>query len=101
MRLQGWVNVAMRLPRVRFTVRRMMVAVAIIALIAAGTAELKRRRLRDAEIQRALLSSLQPPDWWPAEWRQELNTSFSLSHRPPRPPLQPAKPAGFFMRGKV
>jgi hypothetical protein len=33
----------MRLPRVRFTVQRMMVAVAIIALIAAGVSELKAR----------------------------------------------------------
>ena len=35
----------MRLPRVRFTVRRMMVAVAVVALIQAG--ENLRRRSRD------------------------------------------------------
>lgn len=68
----------MRLPRVRFTVRRMLIAVAIIALIVAGiTQQLRWRRLRDAEIQRALVQSLEPPDWWPSEWRHELNTSFT------------------------
>jgi hypothetical protein len=56
----------------------MMVAVAIISLIAAGMTELRKRRVREAEIQRALLDSLQPPGWWPAGWRQELNTSFTV-----------------------
>src|SRR5947208_3046589 len=35
---------AMRLPRVRFTVRRLMVAVAVVALILAVAEQLQRRR---------------------------------------------------------
>ena len=71
----------MRMPRVRFTVRRLMVAVVIVAMIIGGLVELARRRLRascDAEIQRALVQSLSPPGWWPVEWRQEFDVSATV-----------------------
>jgi hypothetical protein len=74
-------TIAMRLPRVRFTVRRMMVAVVIMSLIIACIIELERRRqkiLRDRAIQSALLASSPPPAWWPPEWRQELETRFTI-----------------------
>jgi hypothetical protein len=56
----------------------MMVLVAILSLFIGGFVELVRRRLRETEIQRALLESLQPPGWWPPEWRQELEASFTI-----------------------
>lgn len=71
----------MRWPRVRFTVRRLMVAVLVVALVIAGLVLLERRRrlgLRDAEIQRALVQSLRPPGWWPAEWRREFDASWTI-----------------------
>ena len=61
----------------RFTVRRLMIAIAIISLISAGIVELARLR-RDKEIQRALVQSLQPPESWPTGWREELNTSLTV-----------------------
>ena len=71
----------MRLPREQFTVRRMMVAVAVVALLIAGIVMLEKHRRharRDAEIQRALLQSLRPPAWWPPEWREELAASMTV-----------------------
>jgi hypothetical protein len=66
----------------QFTVRRMMIAVVIISLITAGIIKLDRYQragaiLRDTTIQRALLNSDPPPPWWPPDWRQEFEASWT------------------------
>jgi hypothetical protein len=71
----------MRLPRVRFTMKRMLFAVMIISLSIFCIIRLEGRRreiLRDTSIQRALLESSLPPAWWPLEWRQELEASCTI-----------------------
>ena len=58
-----------------------MIAIVIIAVIINGFVIVegrRRRALREGSIQRALLESRIPPAWWPSDWRQELETSFTV-----------------------
>ncbi len=68
----------MKLPKVRLTVRRVMLLVAILAVGFGGYGEVARRRRRDREIQRVLVDFESAPGWWPEDWKRELQTSLTI-----------------------
>ena len=89
----------MRMPRVRFTVRRMMVVVAIVAL-GLWVQVLRTRRsafLRVAETHRRQAALLRidthgivPPDWFDRKERLARKYSYAAAH--PWLPVEPGPP---------
>lgn len=88
----------MKLPRVQFTLRRMMILVAIAALIAGGMAGLERRRLRLLEIAEAHAvpirvmtadTDINRPEW---QWHFAMYAKYSQAARHPWLPVEADPP---------
>ena len=100
----------MRLPRVRFTVRRLRITVAIVGLVLAGVIDARRRRerfLRIADFHERrspngyagfYLVPLSPTDEWHDQMGQKYRRAAArpwlpVAPDPPAPCPEPAAPA--------
>ena len=101
----------MRLPRVRYTVRRMMVVVLIVAIMLAIHVTLQRRRVRFEQLSRYHIQSIRIESscsWapyepeesdvlsdkalWQAIWHAKLSRKYSEAARRPWLPVSPDPP---------
>ena len=90
----------MRLPSVRFTVRRMMVAVAFFGLVLASAIEAQRRRegfLRIADFHERQ-SPYSYPGYYPvpirpmSEWHEQMGRKYHRAASRPWLPVEPDPP---------
>ena len=68
----------MWLPRVKYTILGLMIAVAVMALLFTSLSSL-RSRWRESMIYEAIEQGSGPSFWWPPGWRQELRESLTLA----------------------
>jgi hypothetical protein len=68
----------MRLPRVKYTILGLMLAVAVMALVFTPLLSV-RLRWRESMIYKAIEQGNGPSFWWPPGWRQELRGSLTLA----------------------
>jgi hypothetical protein len=86
----------MRLPRVRFTVRRMMVAVAVVAIISGSVQLWRLRRLYQdrasgyASMALRYVSTPEEAAYWEARWTRQREGRPAEYPWPAGPPFVPA-----------
>jgi hypothetical protein len=87
-----------KVPRVQFTIRRLMIAVALMALVAGLFAGLERRRLRLLDVARVHAdpirvmtaeTDIDRPEW---QWHFAMYAKYSQAARRPWLPLAPDPP---------